>query len=140
MAVEFSTVTSATPAALWALLVDVESWPTWTKSVTSARRIDEGPLRRGSRVRIKQPRMPGMTWQVTELTEGAEFTWAAYSIGVRTTAVHRLVPQADGTRIELEVHHSGTLGGLISRLTAARTRRYVSMEGTGLKTAAEAST
>jgi uncharacterized protein YndB with AHSA1/START domain len=138
MAVRFSTVTSASPAALWTLLVDVETWPTWTKSVTSARRIDEGPLRRGSRVRIKQPRMLALTWQVTDLTEDVEFTWAAYSIGVRTTAAHRLVPQADGTKIELEVNHSGTLGGLIGCLSAARTERYLSMEGTGLKTAAEA--
>ena len=43
---------------VWAVTEDIERWPEWTPTVTSARRLDGGPFGLGSRFRIKQPAQP----------------------------------------------------------------------------------
>ncbi len=122
----------------WDVLADVTTWPQWTASMTSVERLDDGPLRVGSQVRIKQPRMPVLVWEVTELHEGSDFAWAAHSPGARTVGVHRIAANSDGsTRMTLEIQHDGPLAGVVRALTSARTRRYMGMEAAGLKAAAE---
>ena len=134
-----TTTANADIARTWAALTDVATWPRWTKSMTSVERLDDGPLRVGSRARVKQPRMPVLIWQVDEIRDREVFTWSAPSTGVRVTGVHRLIPNADGTtRIELEVQQRGPLAGIIGWLTGARTRRYLALEAAGLKAASEA--
>ena len=86
----------AAPGRVWAILADVENWPTWTPSVSSVTRLDAGPLRVGSRVRIKQPRLPVTTWTVTELSAGESFSWVAAGPGFRATASHRVQPGDPG--------------------------------------------
>ena len=124
--------------AAWNALIDVESWPDWTPSMTRVERLDDGALRVGSRARIKQPRMPAMVWEVTELKPAREFTWVGRSPGVATTGRHVLEPTAGGTRLTLTVEHRGVLAGLVTRLTRRRTRRYLGLEAKGLKASTEA--
>jgi uncharacterized membrane protein len=133
-----TTTTSADIARTWAVLTDITTWPRWTKSMTSVERLDDGPLHVGSRARVKQPRMPMLTWQVDEIRNEQIFTWSAPSPGVRTTGVHRIVGNPDGTtRIELEIQQRGPLAGIVGWLTGARTRRYLEWEVAGLKAASE---
>lgn len=127
-------VAIAAPAEeVWDTLMDVEGWPRWTASVTSVTQLGEAPLRVGSRVKIKQPRMSALTWEVTELSPKATFTWVARSPGVRTVARHHLVPGPDGTLLTLILEQRGPLAGLIRLLTNAQTRRYLTMEANGIK-------
>lgn len=131
------TSTSASPARTWRVLIDIDSWPHWTKSMTSVERLDDGPLRVGSRARLVQPKMRPLTWEVTELTQESGFTWQTHNLGVTTTAFHRLIADGTGTTIELAVQHTGVLAWLI-RLLSKPTVGYPELEAAGLKAAAEA--
>jgi hypothetical protein len=44
------------------VLVDVERWPQWTPSMTEVRLIDVNQLRESTRVRVRQPGLPPLTW------------------------------------------------------------------------------
>ncbi|HEY2794275.1 MAG TPA: SRPBCC family protein [Micromonosporaceae bacterium] len=124
---------------VWTELIDITAWPKWSASMTSVNRLDDGPLREGSRARVKQPRMPSMTWTVTELADQSSFVWAAKTPGVVTLGTHRITANPDGsTHLVLGVEHSGQMSGLIGRMTGARTRRYMALEAAALKAASEA--
>jgi len=117
---------------------DVEHWPDWTESVTSVERLDEGPLRVGSRARIRQPRLPVATWQVTELVPGESFTWVARGPGIRTTGTHRVEQLGEGrSRATAILEQAGPVGGLVGLLTKGLTERYLQTEVRGLKARCE---
>ena len=105
-----ATIDIAAPAQLvYEVYTDVERWPEWAASVTSVERLDQGPLRVGSRARIKQPRLPTTVWEVTEVVTGRSFSWIARSPGVITTASHVVTPpEADGpTRVTASLQQTG---------------------------------
>src|SRR3954452_22620798 len=55
---------------VWEVLREVERWPEWASTVTSVRRLDDGPLDVGSRVRVGRPRILPTEYVVTELEPG----------------------------------------------------------------------
>ena len=129
---------TAAPSRVWDVLTDVEAWPEWTSTVTSVRRLDDGPLRLGSRAKIVQPRIPETEYVVTELVEGSSFTWVASGPGVRTTARHEIEPLSHTTvRVRLSVAQSGWLGTVMGRFYRGLTDRYLANEAQGLKDRAE---
>ncbi|TVZ00214.1 polyketide cyclase [Trebonia kvetii] len=129
---------SATQERVWQVIADVESWPQWTKSMTTVKRLDNGPLRFGSRARIKQPGLPNLVWQVTDLTAGAEFTWVAHTPGVETVASHRLEQTPAGVRLTLTVTWTGVFAGAVAAIAGKKTRGYLALETAGAKGRAEA--
>ena len=91
------TVTIDAPlAVVWAVYSDIEHWPEWTASVTTAHLDPSGPLALGSRASIKQPRFPRVTWTVTHIEPERSWRWANHSIGAHTSADHRLTQLDDG--------------------------------------------
>ncbi len=130
---------AAPPAVVWRVLTDVEAWHTWTASVTSVERLDEGPLRVGSRARIVQPKVPTVVWEVGELVEDRSFTWAQGNAVARTTAGHWIEGDGSGgSRVRLSVAQEGVVGGVVGRLYRGMTARYLAMEAAGLTARAEA--
>ena len=127
----------APPARVWAVIRDVERWPEWTASMTSVELLGGAPLAVGTRVRVRQPKLPVAEMQVTELDEGRSFTWVTKSPGVRARADHRVDPIPGGARAVLSVQFSGLLGGLVARLVRDLTERYIALEAAGLKARSE---
>ena len=135
---EETTVTiAASPEAAWAVLTDVECMPELTASMTSVEKLDPGPLRVGTRVRIRQPKFPPVVWTVTEYVDDERFVWEATGPGVRTTGTHEVTRAEGGSRLRLHIHQAGLIGALIGRVSRGLTRRYIGMEAAGIKRRAE---
>ena len=134
------TVEIAAPAErVWEVLTDVEKWSEWTETVTSVKRVDDGPLRSGSRAKIDQPKIPETEYVVTALEPGRSFTWVATGPGVKTTARHDVEPLPNGsTRVTLAVEQAGVLGSVMGRFYRGLTDRYLANEAAGLKSRCEA--
>ncbi len=129
----------APPEDVWAVLADVERWPDWTGSIDKVELQGDGELTPGAKVRIKQPKFPPVTWEVTELEPGESFAWIATNVGLTTVGDHRLAPvDASTVNVRLELLQSGPLAGVLGALTAGLTRRYLRMEAEGLKRRCEA--
>lgn len=134
-----TTIEIAAPTErVWEVLTDVERWSEWTETVTSVVRLDEGPLRSGSRARISQPKIPETEYVVTEFNPGRSFTWVATGPGVRTTARHDVeaLPRG-GSRVTLAVEQRGWLGSVMGRFYRGLTDRYLASEAAGLKSRCE---
>ena len=128
----------APPERVWEVLADVERWSEWTETVTWVRRLDEGPLRHGSRAKINQPKVPETEYVVTELEPGQSFTWVATGPGVTTTARHAVEAlPGGGTRVRLAVEQAGLLGSVMGRFYRGMTDRYLANEAAGLKARSE---
>lgn len=130
----------APPERVWEVLTAVGDWPGFVPTVDRLRPETPGPLGPGSRVRIKQPGMPELTWRVTAFAEGTSFTWAARGGGVTTTGGHHVAPRRDGGSVlELSIDQRGPLAPLVRAVFGARTRRYVETEARSIKDRAEGS-
>jgi uncharacterized membrane protein len=127
----------APPDRVWAVMIDVERWPEWTPTVTSIQRLDSGPFAVGSRVMIRQPKLPPATWRLVELDAGRNFTWIAASPGVRVTARHGVEPAGRLSRVTLSIQFSGPLGALVAWMTSGLNDRYLALEAAGLKARSE---
>jgi uncharacterized protein YndB with AHSA1/START domain len=137
MAHAVSITVQASPAIVWQLLTDVESWPRWTPSMLSVSRLDRGEFRLGSRAAIKQPGMPIAVWAVSELEPGRSFAWTSKSVGVTTVGGHVVEPAGDGARLTLTVRQTGPFAGAIGLLFGRRIRRWIGLEAEGFRRAAE---
>ena len=133
-----SVAIAAPPERVFAVFSDVEKWPQWTPSITWVRLLDPGPLRVGSRARIRQPRLPVALWTVVEIVPDHYFVWEAKAPGVTTVGWHVVEGDTGSGSVatsRLEQHGPGGL--LIGVLTAGLTRRYLRWETDGLKAECE---
>lgn len=139
MDVETAVEIDASSEDVWAVMTDVERWPEWTTSVKRAERLDDGPLRVGSRARLKQPWFPPVVWEVTDLEPARSFSWTAKNVGITSVGEHRITPRGSGAvTVSLSLHQQGPLAPLLAIVTSKLTRRYVEAEAQGLRRRCEA--
>jgi uncharacterized membrane protein len=122
---------------VWGLTVDVEAWPATTPTMTSVERLDEGPLRVGSRARVVQPMQRPRVWTVTELVPEERFVWEAAMGPLTMRATHRLTAEGPRCRNLLRVDVSGVGSRLFRGLAGGRIRKAITTENEGFKAAAE---
>jgi hypothetical protein len=92
----------------------------------------------GNRFEIKQPRLPNVVWEVTEVDPGISWTWRQRSPGATTCASHELVAQAgDRTLVKQRIDQRGPIGVAVGLLMRRLTKRYLAREGQGLKAYSE---
>lgn len=121
---------------VWRIYTDVERWPQWMESMDHVDVMDGRAMTLGSEVWISQPRLPNATWEVTEFDPGRRWTWVSRTPGATSVATHELHPvDATTTRVEMSLDMSGGLGAVAGRMIAKRARRYMEMEGEGLRAA-----
>lgn len=137
MITEGAIAIDASAELVWDVFSDVERWPDWTESVTSLKALDGPGLAVGKRFEIKQPRLPKLVWEVTELDEGASWTWEQRSPGGRTIASHEVISEGDRTLVRQRLDQRGPVGALFARLMRGTTKRYLELEARGLKARSE---
>jgi uncharacterized membrane protein len=128
----------AAPAVrVWELTIDIERWPAITSTVTKVERLDQGPLRVGSRARLKQPGQGARVWTVTALEAASGFVWEAKFAGLQMVGSHFVVPDGDSCRNRLVLEITGRGAGLFGRVAGGRLRKSLATENAGFKKAAE---
>ena len=134
-----SAVSIDAPAnVVWDVFSDVEQWPEWTASVSRLAALDGPGIAVGKRFEIKQPRMPKLVWEVTEVTPGAAWTWVQRSPGGVTVARHEVIPESGRrSRVRQQLDQRGAVGVVLGLLMRGMTRRYLELEAAGLKARSE---
>lgn len=124
--------------AVWDVFADVERWREWTASVDRIVALDGPGIEVGKRFQITQPRLPRLVWEVTEVDPGRSWTWRSRSLGGTTAASHELLPQgAERTVVRQRIDQRGPIGVVVGVLMRRLTRRYLELEGQGLKALCE---
>jgi uncharacterized membrane protein len=133
-----SVAIDAPAAVVWDVFVETERWHEWTASITSITPLDGPAIEVGNRFEIKQPRFPKLVWEVTEVDPGRSWTWAQRSPGGTTYATHVVRDQGDGRAVvEQRIDQRGPIGSLVGVLSRGLTRKYLDLEGQGLKRRSE---
>ncbi|MEU1820209.1 SRPBCC family protein [Streptomyces roseifaciens] len=114
------TVIHAPLRTIWKLQTDVERWPSWQGGITTMKRLDHGPFRKGSAFRWTTPVPPNPTTPATslEITSTVEqlrhnscirWTGPAVAEGLRIDGVHvwNFTKVEDGVRVSTEETHAG---------------------------------
>ncbi|MFJ3514150.1 SRPBCC domain-containing protein [Streptomyces sp. NPDC090131] len=105
--------------AVWNLQTDVERRPSWQAPVTTAERLDRGPLRRGSVFRWTTPVPPNptpatsleITSTVEQLRQHSRIRWTGHATGegLHIDCVHvwQFTKTRGGIRVSTEKTHIG---------------------------------
>jgi hypothetical protein len=124
---------------VWRLTMDVEDWPSYVPTMSKIERLDSGPLRVGSRARIRQPGQSPAVWTVTRLDPGREFAWQTRRLGMTMTGTHALEATGDRScRNTLGIEISGGPAPVLGPLLARILSRAMAIENKAVKAKAEA--
>ena len=123
---------------VWEVLTDLEAWPQRIETVDVVELLTPAPIGEGSRVRLRQPKLPEGTWEVTVWDAPSYFEWRQSSGGVATVAGHRVEAlEEGGSRLTLTLDMRGLLVPVVGLLYKGLTNRYMTIEARGMKRAAE---
>jgi hypothetical protein len=128
----------ASQQRVWEVLSDLEAWPKRIETVDLVELLTPPPLAVGSRVRIKQPKLPEGIWDVTVWDAPSYFEYRQKSGGATVVAGHRVEPLEEGrSRLTLTLEMRGPLVPVIGLFYKNLTNRYMRTEANGMKRAAE---
>jgi len=128
----------APPQRVWDVLSDLEAWPRRIETVDEVELLTPAPITAGSRVRLKQPKLPEGTWDVTIWDAPSYFEWTQKTGGITSVAGHRVEAMAEGrARLTLTLDMRGFLIPVMLLFYRGLTNRYMSLEAEGMKRAAE---
>jgi uncharacterized membrane protein len=128
----------ASQQRVWDVLTDLEAWPQRIETVNVVELLTPPPVTEGSRVRLKQPKLPEGTWEITAWDAPSYFEWRQKSGGVSTVAGHRVEALEDGrSRLTLTLEMQGPLVPVVAVFWKGLTNRYMTIEAEGMKRAAE---
>lgn len=119
--------TKASAEELWALLSDLEHWASMLPTMQQVTRVS-GPIGVGGRFEVHQPGLPKAVYEISHWEPHRGFTWVSSTIGVRTTASHRLDSRPEGTELVLGIEWSGPLGWLARAVAGSKAKRMVEQE------------
>jgi uncharacterized membrane protein len=123
---------------VWEVLSDLEAWPRRIETVDVVELLTPAPMSKGSRVRLKQPKLPEGTWDITVWNAPSYFEWRQKSSGITSVAGHRVEMLEEGrSRLTLSLDMRGPLIPVFGRFYKGLTNRYMTIEAQGMKRAAE---
>lgn len=123
---------------VWDVLSDIEAWPRRIETVDVAELLTPAPVAKGSRVRLKQPKLPEGTWDITVWDAPSYFEMSQKSGGVTSVAGQRVeVLEGGRSRLTLSLDMQGWLVPVTGLLFKGMTTRYMTSEAQDMKRAAE---
>ena len=123
---------------VWEVLSALEAWPERIETVESVELLTPPPVTAGSRVRLKQPKLPEGVWDVTVWDAPSYFEWTQKTGGIASVAGHRVEELAEGrTRLTLTLDMRGILIPIVTLFYKKLTNDYMDLEADGMKRAAE---
>ena len=124
---------------VWDVLSDLETWPQRIETVDIIELLTPAPITRGSRVRLKQPKLPDGTWDITVYAP-SYFEWTQKTGGTTSVAGHRVEALGEGrSRLTLTLDMRGFLIPIVALFYTKLTNQYMDLEAEGMKRAAESS-
>ena len=122
---------------VWEVLSNLEGWPQRIETVDVVELLTPAPVGEGSRVRLKQPKLPEGTWEVTVWDAPSYFEFRQKSGGITNVAGHRVEALEEGrSRLTLTLDMRGLLVP-VALFYKGLTNRYMTVEAQGMKRAAE---
>jgi len=127
----------ASQQRVWDVLSDLEAWPQRIETVETVELLTPAPMTKGSRVRLKQPKLPEGTWDITVWDAPSFFEWTQKTSGITSVAGHRVEALGEGrARLTLTLDMGGFLS-VMAQFYKGLTNRYMNLEAEGIKRAAE---
>ena len=124
---------------VWEVLSDLDAWPQRIETVDTVELLTPAPITKGSRVRLKQPKLPEGTWDVTIWDAPSYFEWTQKTSGITSVAGHRVEDLGEGrSRLTLTLDMRGLPVPIFGRIYRKLTNSYMNLEAEGMKRAAEA--
>ncbi len=128
----------APPEVVWKVMIDVEKWPEWTRSMRKVEVMGDAPFGKGSSARVAARMTPRAVWTVTEFEENRSFTWEAKTANSVAVAEHVIEPVETGSSVTLSVTVTGSwIVKVAGPVMAIAIRRSVRQEAEGLKRRSE---
>jgi hypothetical protein len=120
------------------VLSALEAWPQRIETVDIVELLTPASIAKGSRVRLKQPKLPEGTRDITVRDAPSFFVWTQKTGGITSVAGHRVEAlRDDRARLTLTLDMRGILVPVIALFYKGLTNRYMNLEAEGMKRAAE---